>query len=128
MEEFSIEDTAMTYDEWKQASFYVRKGAKSRFRDPLGVAVFCIDQVIAYDAEKIQFIKDELDRIPQSEYDLYIGKKELVFPTINTATTTRRSNNYLLTNIEHHFVDATNKAFIHTIGDQYEEDYDEREF
>lgn len=36
---------AFTFDEWKNAGFWVSKGAKSRSRNADGVAIFGIDQV-----------------------------------------------------------------------------------
>lgn len=38
-------DTAMTFEEWKEAGYWVRKGSKSELRDINGVPQFCIEQV-----------------------------------------------------------------------------------
>jgi len=40
-----LEDTALSYDEWKASGYYVMKGQKSRHRDILGVPQFTADQV-----------------------------------------------------------------------------------
>jgi len=39
------EDTAMNYDEWSQANYFIGKGEKSEIRDILGVPQFTIEQV-----------------------------------------------------------------------------------
>jgi len=41
-----LKETEMSYDEWKDAGYYVRKGEKSRSRDLAGVCQFTLDQVI----------------------------------------------------------------------------------
>lgn len=38
-------DTCLSYNEWKQCGYYVRKGSKSYFRDALGEPQFTIEQV-----------------------------------------------------------------------------------
>ena len=43
-----LEDTALSYDEWKSSGYYVRRGEKSKLRDALGQAQFTADQVIRY--------------------------------------------------------------------------------
>lgn len=67
----SIEDTAMSYTDWKENGFYVKKGSKSRIRDALGAPQFCVDQVISYEPEGKRFIREELEKIPKEELDLY---------------------------------------------------------
>jgi hypothetical protein len=39
------EDTAMSFQEWSDAGFLIMKGAKSEFRDAMGVPQFTRDQV-----------------------------------------------------------------------------------
>lgn len=41
-----LEDTAMSFGEWKSAGYFVKKGSKSKSRDPLGVPQFTADQVM----------------------------------------------------------------------------------
>ncbi len=45
-EEIDLEDTALDWDEWKSSGYIVKKGSKSRVRDPLGVPQFMADQVV----------------------------------------------------------------------------------
>jgi len=40
------EDTCLSFDEWKDAGYWVRKGARSVFKDALGVPQFTIEQVL----------------------------------------------------------------------------------
>jgi len=43
-----IEDTAMSFDSWKDIGLYVRKGEKSTLRDAAGVPQFTLAQVRPY--------------------------------------------------------------------------------
>lgn len=43
--EVALEDTAMSYDEWKESGFFVIKGSKSRVRGMDGTPLFTADQV-----------------------------------------------------------------------------------
>lgn len=50
--ELELEDTALGYDEWKASGYFVKKGSKSRIRDPLGVPQFMADQVVKSGSDK----------------------------------------------------------------------------
>ena len=39
------EDTCCSFDEWKAAGYWIKKGSKSMFQDALGVPQFTIEQV-----------------------------------------------------------------------------------
>jgi hypothetical protein len=39
------EDTCCSYEEWKNAGYFVKSGAKSQYRDALGIPQFTIEQV-----------------------------------------------------------------------------------
>lgn len=39
------EETCMSFDEWKAMGWWVKRGAKSMFKDPLGTPQFTIEQV-----------------------------------------------------------------------------------
>lgn len=39
------EDTCMSFEEWKQCKYFVKKGSKSHFQDCLGVPQFTKEQV-----------------------------------------------------------------------------------
>jgi hypothetical protein len=39
------EDTCMSFDEWKDMGYWVKRGAKSMFKDALGTPQFTIEQV-----------------------------------------------------------------------------------
>jgi hypothetical protein len=45
----NLEDTAMSFQEWSDAGYRIKKGSKSRSRDILGVPQFTIDQVFRPD-------------------------------------------------------------------------------
>ena len=44
-----IDDTACSYNEWKNAGYFVRKGEKSQSRDITGIPQFTADQVVQKD-------------------------------------------------------------------------------
>lgn len=45
MQKALTEDTCCSFDEWKAAGYWIKKGAKSVFTDCLGVPQFTIEQV-----------------------------------------------------------------------------------
>jgi len=44
-EGYTMSDTAMSFDEWKESGFMVRRGMKSETSDILGVPQFLLNQV-----------------------------------------------------------------------------------
>lgn len=55
------EDTAMTYQEWRDAGFSVSRGEKARLRDALGQAQFTIDQVVPLTALAEEQLEEYLE-------------------------------------------------------------------
>lgn len=51
---------ALTYDQWKDAGYYVRKGQRSHTRNAKGEPTFTRDQVIFADEAPLrQYVDDE---------------------------------------------------------------------
>lgn len=72
-------DTLMSYQEWKDAGYYVLKGSKSRERDCLGICHFSIDQTTAREGLKYnhttsyleQRLSDRYENCDATEADIY---------------------------------------------------------
>ena len=59
-------DTLMSYQEWKDAGFFILKGSKSRCRDASGVCQFSKDQTTAADISTAEF-----EACDATEADIY---------------------------------------------------------
>jgi len=57
--EEELEDTAMSFEEWKMAGFMVRAGQKSRLQDACGRPQFTLDQVTALSLRAMISIKGQ---------------------------------------------------------------------
>lgn len=53
----TLEDTALSYDEWKASGFYIKRGSKSKSRDVLGVPQFTADQVCREGTKKSHYLE-----------------------------------------------------------------------
>jgi hypothetical protein len=120
-----IEDTALEYEEWKASGYFVKKGCKSRIRDPLGSPLFMADQVVKGSSNKTHW--EECSKRSKTkgtpwgvveDFDSFVREAGMM-PDLNRRTVFAINNP-----LEHHFMNVAEKhGIIDGICDGYGDDY-----